>query len=106
MIPPSFKPAVEHGVLPVDHATQTMGLSFKLDDGSYVRLRVPVWSMLSMAGAIYAYLPRQPASRTLCPSCGGRMQLDVTLAGDAARVLVCVPCGMGAARTTEARDAA
>ena len=56
MIPPSFKPAIEHGVLPIEASSQSMGLSFKLDDGTFVRLRVPVGSMRSMVRGIQAYL--------------------------------------------------
>jgi len=75
MIPAHFRRAIEHGVLPIDPSDQCMGLSFKLDTGEMVRLRVPVWSMRSMLAGVRCYLdPAGQASQS--PSSSGKPSVD------------------------------
>ena len=55
-IPPSFNDATWNGTLPVDVAYGEMGVSFNVENGDVLRLRLPVDSARKLAESIRDYL--------------------------------------------------
>lgn len=61
-IPASYQPAAWRNTLPVDYATQRLGVGFTLESGEVVRLSLDVLTARSMAETVLDYL-----NRDTCP---------------------------------------